>query len=113
MDISFWLGGREYKLNLKEGPDDCLEVDLDGKSYLVSPEFLGENEILLNIDGKIYDTTISANTASYSVCVNGRCYQLQKKTATQILGRLNDVQKKREIKTSMPGKIVKVLNAQD
>ena len=94
---------------MREDPERNIHVDLDGKTYHLSVEFLGENELLLNIDGRVYDTTVSSNTASYSVCVKGRCYHLEKKTASRILGSINDLQKKRKVKTSMPGKIVKIL----
>lgn len=109
MNISFWLDNQEFKLNLEEKRKDTIHITLSKKKYLVSVEFLSSDEFLLNVDGKIYDVVINSNTSGFSVYLNGKCFKIEKKSASQILGKQRAKPKKRDIKTSMPGRIVKVL----
>jgi len=105
MNISFWIDKRD----LKQVKKNDIQVSLGKRTYHVTAEFLNPDEILLNIDGKIHDVIINSNTTSYFVYVNGRCYQIEKKSALQILGGEDDKQQTISITTSMPGRIVKVL----
>lgn len=109
MNVSFWLDNREFRLNLIQTKKNDIQVSMRGKQYRVSVEFLGEEEILLNIDGKIYNVIVSANTTSYTVYINGRCFRIEKKSALQILGPKTGKARKASVNTSMPGRIVKVL----
>ncbi|MFC2166738.1 acetyl-CoA carboxylase biotin carboxyl carrier protein subunit [Acidobacteriota bacterium] len=109
MNISFWLEDKEYMLNLDKQDKNELCVSLGDKKHRVSFEFLGENEILLSIDGKIHLAVFHSNMSSHSVFINGKSFKLEKKSTPQILGNRNIEQKKRDVKTSMPGKIIKVL----
>jgi len=110
MNFSFWLANKEFKVNLEEQGKNRLRVSLGKKTYDVSVELLGEGELLLIVDGRTYNIVIDNNSASScSVYLNGRYYKIEKRSATQILGAKTEKAKKREVKTSMPGKIVKVL----
>ena len=109
MNISFWLDKEEFRLNLEEERENNIQVTLGSKKYLVSVESLSTNELLLNIDGKIYDIIIDCNSSGFSVYVNGRFFKIEKKSASQILGTQKTKHKKRDIKSSMPGRIVEIL----
>ena len=109
MNVSFWLDGKEFRLNLTQTKGNDIRVSLGKKTYEVSVEFIGTDEILLNVDGKIYDVIVNANTTSYTVYVNGRCLQIEKKSVHQILGPQTGKQRMVKVQTSMPGRIVKVL----
>lgn len=109
MNISFWIDKKEFRLNLAQMKKNDIRVSLGKRTYHVTAEFLNSDEILLNIDGKIYDVIVSANTTSYFVYVNGRCYQIEKKSALQILGEEENKKQTISVTTSMPGRIVKVL----
>ena len=100
---------KEFRLNLTQMKKNAIQVSLGKKTYHVSAEFLNPDEILLNIDGKIHDIIINTSTTSYFVYVNGRCFHIEKKSALQILGPKDDKQQTIDVKTSMPGRIVKVL----
>ena len=63
----------------------------------------------MNINGKIYNVIINSNSLSYSVYVNGKFFRIEKKSAPRFLASKGGRPKKRDIKTSMPGRIVKVL----
>ena len=110
MKISFWLNGREHKLNISEsGREDMILVEMGGGRFQVGVEYLCPDEALLNIDGKIYDVFVSANSRTFSVGVGGRYYHVLRQSAAQILGAEGSQQGKKEVKTSMPGKIIKLL----
>ena len=109
MNLSFWLNNKEYKLNLKEKTKKKIQVSLGKKKYDVAVEFLNRDEVLLNIDGKVYNTIICSNTSSYSICVNGKSFEIERKSASQILRGSSAKKQKRDVKTFMPGKIVKIL----
>ena len=108
MNFTFWHENKEFRLHLEEkGANDIL-VSLGKKTYRVSVEFLGPDEVLLNIDGKVHNVIINSNSFSYSVYVGGKFFKIDKKSVSQILGKKGARPKKRDIKTSMPGRIVKV-----
>jgi biotin carboxyl carrier protein len=109
MNVSFWLDGKEFRLNLTQTKRNDIRVSLGKKTYDVAVEFIGTDEILLNIDGKIHNVIVNANATSYTVYVNGRCFQIEKKSAIQILGPKMGKQRMVKVQTSMPGRIVKVL----
>jgi len=109
MNLSFWLNNKEYQLSLKQKSKNQVLVSLGKRVYVVSVELLNSDEMLLNIDGRVFNAIICPNTSSYAVCINGKSYAIEKKSAIQILKGTSGVKQKRDIKTSMPGKIVKVL----
>ncbi len=109
MNVSFWIDNKEYRIHLTQTEENQIQVSLGGKKYDVSVEFLSLDEILLNIDGKVYNVIINSNAISHSVYINGKCIQIEKKSALQILGPRIGKQKKANVQTSMPGRIVKVL----
>ena len=109
MVYSFWLDGKEFKINITDTPRGTLHVNMEDRTYDLRMEQLNDDEFLLNIEGRIYDTVITANTNSYAVHLNGKSYQLEKKSASKILGMSSARQTQRDVKTAMPGKIVKVL----
>lgn len=108
MDFSFWLNDKEFRLNLEEKTESDILVSLGKRKYHVSVEFLSPDEILLNIDGKIYDIIINSNSSYYSVSVNGKSFKIERKSAQRILKGKVEKLKKQDIRTSMPGRIVKV-----
>jgi biotin carboxyl carrier protein len=108
MDFSFWLNNREYRLNVEEKVGNEIAISLGKKQYRVSVEFISGDEILLNIEGRIHNVIVNSNKLFYSVYVNGRFFKIEKKSASQILGKKGAKLQKRDIKTSMPGRIVKV-----
>ncbi len=109
MNISFLYENKEYKLKIHERVENQVQVSLDGKTYEVSIDFIQADEFLMKIDGRVYDAIVTTNSNSYSVSLNGKDIHIAKKTALQLLRGKNSVAKKKEVKTSMPGRIVKVM----
>ena len=108
MNLSFWIGDKEFKLAFEEKSRNDILVSLGERKHHVSVEFLTPDKVLLNIDGKVHEVVINSNSLSFSVYVNGRFFKIEKKPVSQILGREGVKAKKRDIVTSMPGRIIKV-----
>lgn len=108
MDFSFWLDNKEYNLSVQESVENEIIVSLGKKQYRVSVEYISGDEILLNIDGKIHNVIVNSGMLFFSVYVNGRFFKIEKKSVSQILGKRGPKLQKKDIKTSMPGRIVKV-----
>lgn len=109
MNLVFWRDQEEIRLNLEEKKENIFQVSLGEKKYDVSVEFLSAEELLLNVNGKVYNVIINSNLQHYSVFVNERFFRIEKKSALKILKNEKGRLRKREIKTSMPGKIIRVL----
>jgi acetyl/propionyl-CoA carboxylase alpha subunit len=108
MNLSFWIDDKEFKLGFEEKSRNDILVSLGERKHHVSVEFLTPDEVLLNIDGKVHEVVINSNSLSYSVYVNGRFFKIEKKPVSQILGREGVRPRKRDVVTSMPGRIIKV-----
>lgn len=108
MNFSFWHGDQEFRLSLEEKARNDILVSVGERKYRVSFEFLTPDEILLNINGKIHNVIINSNSFAHSVYVNRRFFKIEKKSVSKILGKESKRPRKRNVVTSMPGKIVKV-----
>ncbi|NOR54075.1 MAG: hypothetical protein GQ536_08320, partial [Candidatus Aminicenantes bacterium] len=87
MNFTFWHENKEFRLHLEEkGANDIL-VSLGKKTYRVSVEFLGPDEVLLNIDGKVPHVIINSNSFSYPAYVGGKFFNIDKKSDSQPLGK--------------------------
>jgi len=109
MNFLFWLGQKEVKVSLEAAGDHRLRVSVGDTAYDVFAEFIGQEEILLNIDGRIFNVIVHSNSLSHSVFVNGRLFRIEKRSALKILREEKGRQKKRDVKITMPGRVVQVL----
>jgi biotin carboxyl carrier protein len=112
MNFFFWLDSREYKVSLKERAKGDFEVTVGDRRSRVLVDSPCPDELLLNIDGKVYNVIVGSNTLSHSVFINGRHFQVEKRSALKILQDAKGRPRKREIKISMPGRVVAVLAAE-
>lgn len=108
MNFSFWYGDQEFRLSLEEKARNDILISLGERKYRVSFEFLTPDEILLNINGRVHNVIINSNFFAHSVYVNGRLFKIDKKSVSQILGKESKKPRKRNVVTSMPGRIIKV-----
>ncbi|MBN1270830.1 MAG: biotin/lipoyl-binding protein [Candidatus Aminicenantes bacterium] len=109
MDFSFSVGDREYKLKVKKMEGNGILVTVGKKKFHATVDFICPDEFIMNINGRVYDVIINAENHSYSVCINGKFFEIEKKTALQLLGTAEEKSGRKEVKTSMPGRIVEVL----
>jgi len=109
MNISLLHENPECKLKIRELRENTMQVSLNGKTYEVSIDFISQDEFLMKINGRIYDAIVATNSNAYTVCLNGKDIHIAKKSALQLLEGKNANIQKKEVKTSMPGRIVKLL----
>lgn len=109
MNTSFWYKDKEFKLRLQEKEKNKILVKLEDRNYEVAVENVTQDEMILEIDGKIFNTMVAPNSNGYAVYINGKCLHIEKRSEPQLLGARKDGNKRQEVKTSMPGRIVKVL----
>ncbi|MFQ6084275.1 MAG: biotin/lipoyl-containing protein [Candidatus Aminicenantia bacterium] len=110
MNIVFFLNGKEINLTLEEKQNNQVEISIDQRKYKVLVEKISQNELLLNVEGKVYDVIIHTSKLHYSVYVNGHLYEIEKKSSLKLDNEKRGFARgKKEIKTSMPGRVVRVL----
>ena len=111
MNFLFWLGQKEVKVSLEAVGDNLLRGSVGDTAHDVLAELIGQEEILLNVDGRIFNVIVHSNSLSHSVFINGRLFRIEKRSALKILKEEKGRQKKRDVKTTMPGRVVQVLAA--
>ncbi|MCD6192673.1 MAG: biotin/lipoyl-binding protein [Candidatus Aminicenantes bacterium] len=109
MNITLWNNGRKYQLELEEERAGFVRIKLNGREYRVKGERIKDKEWLLWINGRVYDVIVQSNRGTYTVYLNGYCLEFKKDTSARLLGRSEFQVTKKDVVTSMPGKIVKVL----
>jgi biotin carboxyl carrier protein len=109
MNYLFWVGQKEASVGLETAGEGRLRISVNGKAYDVSAEFIGREEILLNVDGRIFNVIIHSNSLSHSVFVNGRLFRIEKQSVLKILREEKVRQWKRDVKITMPGRVIQVL----
>jgi biotin carboxyl carrier protein len=111
MDRTFRLGSKEYQVGLRETAKGEFEVTVDDARHLVLAESPRPGELLLNIDGRIYNVVVSSDTLSESVYLNGRQFRFEKRAAQEARGEGKGRPGRRDVTISMPGRVVAVLAA--
>ncbi|OQX55351.1 MAG: hypothetical protein B5M54_02780 [Candidatus Aminicenantes bacterium 4484_214] len=109
INLTLWNNGQKYQLSLEEEREGFFKVAYNGREYRVKGEKIRENEWLLWIDGRIYDVIVLFDRGKYTVYLNGLCREFKKETSPRLLESGRFSTSKKDVITSMPGKIVKVL----
>jgi biotin carboxyl carrier protein len=111
MNLLFWLGQKEVKVSIEEREKNTFRVFVDGQDHDVSAEFVGRDELLLNVNGRIFNVIINSNSVSHSVFVNGQSFKIEKRSTLKMLREDKGRQKRKDVKITMPGRVVQVLAA--
>ncbi len=112
MDRSFWLGAKEYKVGLRELGKGEFEIAVGGLRHRVLVDSPCPDELLLNVDGAVYNVVVNSDAQSYSVYLNGRQFTFEKRPAVTNPREDRGRPRRRDVKISMPGRVVEVLAAQ-
>jgi biotin carboxyl carrier protein len=110
MNFLFWLGRKEVKVGLEPAGDNFVRITVGDTTYDVSAEFIGQEQVLLNVDGRVYNVIVRSHSLSHSVFVNGRLFQVEKRSALRTLGEEKSRQKKRDVRITMPGRVIQVMS---
>jgi len=112
MNLTFWIDGEEFRLKLEDGSAGRLRAVLGQRSYEVRAEFINPEEVLLNIDGRVYNVTVSSNSLSHSVIVNGHLFRVDKRAPLRAGREERGRSRKGDVTVPMPGRVVQVLAAE-
>ncbi len=105
----FWLESKEYTVDLRPAGKGEFDVTVGNARHRVLVETPCPGELLLNIDGRIYNVIVNSNTFSHSVYVNGRQFRFEKRSALKVLKEERGPLRRRDVKISMPGRVIEVL----
>lgn len=108
MNLTFWLNGKKYDLHLEPKAENNFIITYEGKSYEVRASFITEEELLLIINNRVYNILVQSNAVAHHVIIGERNYQVEKKPSFPLLREQKAVSRWREVKISMPGKVVAV-----
>lgn len=108
MNLNFWLNGKRYNLNLQLQTENTVLISHEGKTFEVSATFITEEEVLLMINGRVYNVFVQSNSIGHSVIIGDRKYQVEKKLSLVSQKDQKATGKKAEVKITMPGKVVAV-----
>ena len=104
---------KEYKIEVKQLDNNKFEVELDKRKIEVDLIHSEHSLYSLIIEGRSYEVNLDGNNGNCSIHINGMHYHInvinEKKKAKIRKTTLDDVEGKQEIKSSMPGKVIKIL----
>ena len=109
------LGGEEVQVDVFRNPDGDLVVKVEDRELIVDARWTQSDLLSLIIDGRSYQVDIHSEKDSHQVLVEGEHFDFElfdeRKALLKSAAGLG-VEGVQEIRTSMPGKIVKVLVAE-
>jgi len=109
------LGGEEVQVDVFRNPDGDLVVKVEDRELIVDARWTQSDLLSLIIDGRSYQVDIHSEKDSHQVMVEGEHFDFElfdeRKALLKSAAGLG-VEGVQEIRTSMPGKIVKVLVAE-
>jgi len=108
MVLTFWLKGKEYNLQLEPQPNGLWLLTHEGKTYEVAAEFITEEEILLKVNGQVYNVLVQSNSLAHTVVMGDRKYLVEKKAPALYSKDQRTSSRRREVRITMPGKVVAV-----
>ncbi len=109
MKYRFWIGQKEVSVGLDAAGDGPIKVSVGDLAFNVSAEFIGQEEIILSIDGRIFNVIIHSNSSSHSVFVNGRLFRVERRTGLAMLREGRARRGKKDVKITMPGRVIQVV----
>lgn len=109
MNVTFWVEEEEFRLRLEEGKSGSFRVALNGRTHDVSAEFINPDEVLLNVDGRVFNVTVSGGAGGHSVFVNGHVFRVARRAPLRAPGPERGRSRKKEVSVSMPGRVIQVL----
>jgi biotin carboxyl carrier protein len=109
------LGGEQVQVDVFRNPDGDLVVKVEDREHIVDARWTQSDLLSLIIDGRSYQVDIHSEKDSHQVLVEGEHFDFElfdeRKALLKSAAGLG-VEGVQEIRTSMPGKIVKVLVAE-
>ena len=112
MNYVFWLDLKEYRVSLCQLDKGDFEVTVGDRAHRVLVESPRADELLLNIDGQVRNVVVTSNDLAHSVLLNGRRFAIEKRSSQSVPREPKASRRRRDVKSSMPGRVVAVLAAE-
>lgn len=109
MHQKLWHGDREFRLKIRQNGNERYRIELDDTGHDVEVEPISRDEFVLKIDGRVFDVIVADNCEGHSVYINGKCIPIRNKSVLDLLSGQKADSGQRDVKTSMPGRIVNIL----
>lgn len=107
------VAGREHEVSITPRPDGSLAVEVGGRPVPVEVVPLGTRELLVRIEGRTVDLTVEGTLPYLGIVASGhRTYvkvQSERMRAAERAAGSGGGAKEREVRSPMPGRVVKVL----
>jgi biotin carboxyl carrier protein len=112
------VAGRERVVQLEHAPDGGLRVLVDGREVAVDAVSLASRELSVRVDGRVLDLSVEGAAPQMGVVASGhRAYvkvESERMRLAHGVGQSAGGAHEREVRSPMPGRVVKVLvNAGD
>lgn len=111
MTLEAVVQGKSHKIKLEALPDESYRIDLDGMTYKGDVEALPGGAYSLIIEGRQYELYLDEGPEGFEIELNGYRYpvELVDPRRRAAGGGLGGKTGKIVIKSSMPGKVIKLL----
>jgi biotin carboxyl carrier protein len=109
------IGGEEVPVDVTRNGQNRLVVTVEGRDYIVDARWTQTDLLSLLIDGRSYQVDIHTDKDRHEVLVDGEHFEFDLFDERKALLKKNaalGVEGVQEIRTSMPGKVVKILAAE-
>lgn len=104
---------REIPIEVEEIGPHCYNIKINGEVRAVDGRRIGPNRLSLLLDGRSYEASLIRAADDYDVLVSNHRFRFRLLSAERARraksGDARDAHGRREIKASMPGKVVDVL----
>ena len=106
------LGQQVHRVEVHPAGDSLFTVDIDGVARTADSRRIGETTYSLLIDSRSVVAEVSADGDQFTVTISGEVFRMRlvdERKRQVTLGQPEEEHGRREIRASMPGKVVEVL----
>jgi biotin carboxyl carrier protein len=106
------LGQHAHRIEVHPTGDSLFTIDIDGAPRTVDSRRIGQTTYSLLIDGRSVVAEVSADGDQFTVTIAGEVFRMRlvdERKRKITLGQPEEEHGRREIRASMPGKVVEVL----
>jgi biotin carboxyl carrier protein len=106
------LGQQTHRIDVHPAGDSLFTIDIDGVPRTVDSRRIGHTTYSLLLDGRSIVAEVSADGEQFTVSIAGEVFRLRlvdERKRQVTLGQPEEEKGRREIRASMPGKVVEVL----
>lgn len=107
------VAGREHEVMIRPQPDGTLAIDVGGRAVIVESVAFGPRELTVRVGERVVDLTVEGSPPQLGIVASGhRTYvkvESERMRAANRAAGHGGGAKEREVRSPMPGRVVKVL----